>query len=241
MYAMEGKRKIALIFSNVEFRYNRLPSRKGGKKDAEDLRTALQKLKFDVTLLENPSYKKIHDELLTLSKEDHEDLGCLIVVAMTHGDADQLEAFDKTYSTHALWNFFVDDCPSLNENQAGDIIGSKTDSVKMGPPNQMTGSVFRPLKAIPTTPDLLVMYASIDGFVSWRNEADGSCFIQSLCAELNANGNKKELLQMLTIVSRMVAYHFKYYYKSADSMEKMCSKQMTCFESTLTKQLYLAS
>ncbi|XP_035784647.1 caspase-like [Anopheles albimanus] len=112
---------------------------------------------------------------------------------------------------------------SETEVEAGDTITSQTDSIPLVHSNEVTGNknVCESLKiAIPTTPDMLVMYATTDGYVSLRNTAEGSWFIQSLCAELRANGDKKELLQMLTSVSRMVAYHFKYEDETEGSSEK---------------------
>ncbi|XP_050098187.1 caspase-like [Anopheles aquasalis] len=298
---MEGKQKIAVIISNVQYEHNRQRYRKGGKKDAEDIRTALEKLNFNVKLHQDLSFTNLYDELRKLSLENHENTGCLVVVAMTHGHADKLEAYDDSYLTKQLWKFFVDDCATLNgkpklffiqacrgnnhdsgvsvqnmekisgsepvkitkpleaiaaqdakaveepsskmtkidligkslekqpstkpptiedtkihkigsetEVETGDMVVSQTDSVPIIR-NEATGyeNDLGLLKiAIPASSDMLVMYSSTDGFPSWRNHEYGSCFIQTLCAELQANGDKKELLQMLTNVSRMVAYHF---------------------------------
>lgn len=46
--------------------------------------------------------------------EDHTDADCLIVVAMSHGEAGFLHSFDFKYPVEMLWAHFTGDkCPTL--------------------------------------------------------------------------------------------------------------------------------
>lgn len=89
---------------------------------------------------------------------------------------------------------------------------------------------------IPTTADILVMYSTYDGHYSWRNPQNGSWFIQALSRELNEHGKVKDLLTILTGVSRRVAYEYQSNVPGNEKMHAM--KQMPSIVSMLTKVLY---
>ena len=75
----------------------------------------------------------------------------------------------------------------------------------------------------------------IAGHYSWRNNVDGSWFIQALCDVLQLHGDSMELMQMMTLVNKVVAYDF-----AADTGSDFTqdAKQMPCMVSMLTKQVY---
>lgn len=89
---------------------------------------------------------------------------------------------------------------------------------------------------IPNLADLLVMYSTSEGHVSFRNPNDGSWFIQSLCIELSENSHE-ELLLILTGVLRRVA--FNYQSDIEKNQDYDAGKQMPVFMSMLTKTFYL--
>lgn len=70
------------------------------------------------------------------------------------------------------------------------------------------------------------------GYFSWRNNVDGSWFIQALVRVLREYYDQLDLVSMLTVVNQHVAYDFK---SCTDEDFTNDMKQMPCFVSTLTK------
>ena len=52
----------------------------------------------------------------------------------------------------------------------------------------------------PIEADFLVAYATVPGYVSWRNSARGSWFIQSICEIFAKFAKSADVLDMLTMV-----------------------------------------
>lgn len=67
---------------------------------------------------------------------------------------------------------------------------------------------------------------NLTGFYSWRNTTKGSWFMQSLCAELDENGKRYDLLTLLTFVSQRVAYDFESNTPDTPTMHQQ--KQIPC-------------
>ncbi|XP_074656756.1 uncharacterized protein LOC141909970 [Tubulanus polymorphus] len=84
---------------------------------------------------------------------------------------------------------------------------------------------------IPNEADVLIAYATVPGYVSWRNAGEGSWFIQTLCKVLKEHHRSLDLLRMLTRVQRKVADEFG---------TARREKQMPCVVTTLRKDLYFA-
>jgi caspase 7 len=64
--------------------------------------------------------------------------------------------------------------------------------------------------------------------VSWRNSVNGAWFIEALCQVLEDHGQEKNLLWMITKVSRIVA-------TQKETLDG--KKQMPCVVSLLTRDL----
>ena len=74
------------------------------------------------------------------------------------------------------------------------------------------------------------------GYFSWRNSGDGSWFIQAVKRVFSEHAYDLELLQMMTLVSRCVAFDFQ---SNTDEEFTSGMKQVPCTVSTLTKQVFL--
>ena len=81
--------------------------------------------------------------------------------------------------------------------------------------------------------DLVVCVCA--GYFSWRNNEDGSWFIQALVRVFGALSDRLDVLQMLTVVNRVVADEFE---SCTDDEFTTGMKQVPCIVSTLTKLLY---
>lgn len=75
---------------------------------------------------------------------------------------------------------------------------------------------------------------SSTGYYSWRNAAEGSWFIQSLCRVLKEHARKLELMQILTRVNRRVSEYESY----SNRLDFNAKKQIPCIVSMLTKEFY---
>ncbi|XP_076458198.1 caspase-3-like [Babylonia areolata] len=90
-------------------------------------------------------------------------------------------------------------------------------------------------RRIPAQADFLFAYSTVPGCFSWRNNQEGSWFIQALCIVLENYGTKMELLHMLTHVNRIVAYEFA---SCSDKEFTDAMKQMPCIVSMLTRHVH---
>ncbi|XP_074655984.1 caspase-7-like isoform X2 [Tubulanus polymorphus] len=86
---------------------------------------------------------------------------------------------------------------------------------------------------IPNEADVLIAYATIPGYVAWRKEEEGSCYIQTLCEVLKEPSRSLDLVKMLTLVGDKVA-------KKVTKKKNEESKQMPCYFSSLRKDLYFS-
>lgn len=187
----------------------------------------------------------MHDVLAKTANEDHSENDCLVVALMSHGDKGILYAMDQTYPVDLLWeNFLGDNCPTLiGKPKMFFIQACRGDQVDPGVTLTSTGDFVDSGSSqrdqvnftIPKTADLLVMYSTYDGHYAWRNPDFGSWFIQAICIEFTENGKNRDLLTLLTGVSRRVAFNFKSNVPGDVNLDAM--KQMPCIVSMLTKIL----
>ncbi|GFO31389.1 caspase-3 [Plakobranchus ocellatus] len=91
------------------------------------------------------------------------------------------------------------------------------------------------MRRIPVEADCLFCYSTVPGSYAWRNNQDGSWFIQALCIVLENYGTKMELMHMLTHVNRIVAYEFA---SCAEKDFGEHTKQLPCTASMLTRYVY---
>lgn len=173
---------------------------------------------------------------------------------MSHGSDDgKIYASDLQFDVTEVWEPFIGDhCPSLIGKPKLFFIqacrGSMTDpgvfvKTKSNPNLSQVKAdsidaevVHEETFVIPKLADLLVMYSTSEGHISFRNPDSGSWFIQSLCQELRENP-KEELLNILTGVMRRVAFGFQSNIPANTAYD--AAKQMPCFMSMLTKTFYL--
>eukprot|EP00057_Strongylocentrotus_purpuratus_P035470 XP_799258.3 PREDICTED: caspase-3 isoform X2 [Strongylocentrotus purpuratus] len=83
---------------------------------------------------------------------------------------------------------------------------------------------------VPSQSDMLLAYATVPGFVSWRNAERGSWFIQALTETILQHAGEEDLLSMITMVNGKVARAFE----SSSGRHK----QMPAPVTMLTKKLF---
>lgn len=192
---------------------------------------------------------------ILVAKADHSEADCLVIILLTHGEVTEehktilthelvlsLAAKDKSYFVHNIFQQFTDqNCPTLANKPKIFVIQScqgddldygvqvQTDQVDARPSFERQHlQIFRPQK------DFLIAYASVPGFQSFRNDVNGSWFIQTLCDTIDKYKYTYDFLKILTITSHAVAYNKQ----SENENKKIDSKkQMPCIATMLTKQL----
>nr|XP_040225347.2 caspase-like [Anopheles coluzzii] len=227
------KRGIAVIINNYT-------NRKGSEKDVKSLKAVLKHLQFDVRLLSDKTTVEIRHALKEVSKENHTNNDCLVIIAMAHGYNDRIKFEDDYLHIDELWtNFVGNKCPSLIGKLKLVFIqscrGGKLDYGASIATVDARPGVEEPVDVkIPMYADLLVMYSSYEAHSSIRCPNEGSWFIQSLCQVLGANIAKTELQALLSHVSYLVSIRSN---QTIDPQGKVI-KQIPMVTSMLTKAFY---
>ncbi|XP_014775609.1 caspase-7 [Octopus bimaculoides] len=237
------KRGVAYIFNNENFEDPNLKPRHGSSKDTEDFKNALMKLGFeedDINLYTDATIQEMLDALDLFGKENSDiDIDCFICAILSHGGSDDIiHGFDGPVELEKVLSclrpdrcklltgipklFFIQACrgttPDMGiEKNDADYIDHEERSPK-----------------IPIMADMLVVYSSCNKYPSFRDEKDGSWFMQALSKILTEYGTQCEILKLLTAVSNRVA---ALGFRSSANPEYNGCKQMPHIMSTLIKEL----
>ncbi|XP_018802747.1 PREDICTED: caspase [Bactrocera latifrons] len=242
-YNMRHKnRGMALIFNHENFEVPTLKSRAGTNVDCENLARVLKQLDFDVKVFKDCSLKQLKQHIEWASQQDHRDNDCILVAILSHGELGYIYAKDAQYKLDQIWSYFTPQhCPSLGGKPKLFFIqacqGDRLDpgvTMKRINRTETDGETSMSYK-IPLHADFLIAYSTIPGFYSWRNTTRGSWFMQSLCAELAANGKRLDILTLLTFVCQRVAVDFESC--TPDNPEMHQQKQIPCITTMLTRIL----
>lgn len=240
-YNMKHKnRGIALIFNHEHFEIPTLKARAGTNVDCENLSTTLKQLDFDVTIHKDCKLRDLVRHIEAVSLLDHSDSDCILIAILSHGELGYIYARDVQYKLDTLWHYFTsNNCPTLAGKPKLFFIqacqGDRLDpGITMQRATETDGESSMSYK-IPVHADFLIAYSTIPGFYSWRNTTRGSWFMQSLCAEFNANAKRYDILTLLTFVCQRVAVDFESC--TPDCIEMHQQKQIPCITTMLTRIL----
>lgn len=231
----------AIIFNHEHF--DEHSTRIGTKKDCQDLKECLEKLKFDVEVCPDYTCNEIQNKIANIAKQDHSKNDCLLIAIMSHGlNSGFICAKDHPYKFENIWKCFTaNKCPSLaGKPKLFFIQACRGDQYEDGILMQRTQTDGDPSSvyySIPDYADFLLAYSTMSGFYSWRSTVNGSWFIQSLCLQLKNNYNNYDLLSLLTFVSHHVAIDYQTYVTENNNTLK---KQIPCVKSTLTRLLHFS-
>ncbi|XP_063237670.1 caspase-1 isoform X2 [Bacillus rossius redtenbacheri] len=237
-YNMNHKnRGVALIFNHENFKMGTLRSRTGTTADRENLSSCLKELGFTVTIYNDLAQKQIMTIVNEVAASDHSDNDCFLMAVLSHGEMGVVYARDTAYKPNALWQKFTsDNAPTLAGKPKIFIFqacqGDRLDQGIKLVTTQVDNEVSY---KIPLHADFLIAYSTVPGFYSWRNTTHGSWFIQTLCAELRANGLVFDILTLLTFVCQRVALDFESNSPAEPRMHRQ--KQIPCVTTMLTRLL----
>ncbi|KAK2817148.1 hypothetical protein Q5P01_025339 [Channa striata] len=246
-YPMNNKRRgLALIF-NQEYFYWRMgmPHRHGTNADRDNLQRRLLALGFEVKSYDNYKQTDVLDKISEAAEADHSNADCFLLVFMSHGEDQHVYTHDGKIGIQEITDMFKGTkCKSLVGKPKIFIWqacrGDKHDEPVT--PCDAVDSVVNEvvvdacaLKTLPAGADFLMCYSVAQGYYAHRDTVFGSWYVQDLCELLHKYGESLEFTHLLTLVNRKVS--MRSVEKSTDP-NAFGKKQVPCFASMLTKQLY---
>lgn len=233
-YPIIGK---CIIINNKNFeRSTGMADRAGTDVDAAKVLKVFTELGFKTSVQNNRTVSQMRALLTSASKEDHSMSAMFVCVMLSHGDEGTIFGTDGCMELKELTRLFRGNhCTSLAGKPKLFFIqacrGSELD------PGIETDSadVSEGTHKIPVEADFLYAYSTAPGYYSWRNTANGSWFISSLCEMLAKYGRELEIMQIMTRVNHKVALEFE---SSSNLPGFNTMKQIPCIMSMLTKELY---
>ncbi|KAI5934765.1 Caspase-14 [Manis javanica] len=186
-------------------------AREGSEEDLAALKRMFHQLKFESTVKKDPTAEQFQEELDKFQRDmdAREDfISCAFVVLMAHGQEGLLKGEDgKMVKLENLFNVLNNkNCRALRakpkvyivqacrgeRKDSGEVVGG--DSIAM---------IKDKTQTIPTYTDTLHVYSTVEGYLAYRSEEKGSCFIQTLVKVLTEK--KGSILELLTEVTRLMA------------------------------------
>lgn len=241
-YDMSGDKYLIILnqhmFKKTIYFRNQQPStRNGTDNDVKSLKKVFGNLGFkdeNIFVFRNLEYEGIIKNLTAIAAKDHTKTSCICVTILTHGDkGGEVHAADRPYlltdviaifeKQKSLVNkpklFFVQACRGANMDAGNTVyLDSHSDSVL----------------TVPTHADFLMLCSTVEDHLSYR-DMHGSWMIQALCHIIQKHHEDLDLLHMITLMNRMVAYEKSTYTPSNKAMND--KKQMPETRFTLTKML----
>jgi hypothetical protein len=235
-----------------------MKERVGTDKDAENLHQLFHWLGLTTIRKDDLTGSAIKREFDSLSRRDHTPYDCIVVALLTHGISGRLYSTDgDLLSVEELTKYFDGlNCPSLIGKPKVFIIqacrGGKFDygvdsEATDGPVHMdMASKEFDPVvekaldadetdgggysrEALPTEADFILAYATVPGYVSWRNSEYGSWFVKAFVDTMREQAAREHFMDILTEVNRKVAFDFQ---------SRGRNKQIPAPVTMLTRKLY---
>ncbi|KAJ8726104.1 hypothetical protein PYW07_000802 [Mythimna separata] len=215
-YDMSGEKYLIILnqhaFKKTIYFKNQQPStRNGTDNDVKSLKKVFGNLGFkgdNIIEFRNLEYEGIIKNLTAIATQDHSKTSCICVTILTYGDSGGEPKL-----------FFVQACRGGNMDAGNTVsLDSHSDSVL----------------TVPTHADFLVLCSTVEDHLSYR-DMNGSWMIQALCHIIQHNYEELDLLHMITLMNRLVAYEKSTYTPSNKAM--MNKKRMPETRFTLTKLL----
>uniref|UniRef100_A0A2K5I709 Caspase-8 n=1 Tax=Colobus angolensis palliatus TaxID=336983 RepID=A0A2K5I709_COLAP len=254
VYQMKSKpRGYCLIINNYDFtkarekvpKLHSIRDRNGTHLDAEALTATFEELHFEIKHHNDCTVEKIYKILKTYQLMDHSNKDCFICCILSHGDKGIIYGTDgQEAPIYELTSQFTGlKCPSLaGKPKVFFIQACQGDNYQKGIPVE-TDSEEQPYlemdlsspqtRYIPDEADFLLGMATVNNCVSYRNPAEGTWYIQSLCQSLRERCPRGD--DILTILTEV-----NYEVSNKDDKKNM-GKQMPQPTFTLRKKLVFPS
>ncbi|KAM9242370.1 LOW QUALITY PROTEIN: caspase-14 [Dugong dugon] len=211
-------------------------AREVSEADLAALEHMFQKLGFESTMKRDPTAQQFPEELdFREAMEARTDpISCAFVVLMAYGSESLLKGEDEQMVE-------LDDLSEVLNNKKCWALRAKPKvyivqacrGEQRDPGETISGDEIRMItkespKTIPTYTDALHIYSTVEGYISYRHDKNGSYFIQTLVDVVTEL--KGPILKLLTEVTRWIA---------GEIVQEGRRKVNPEIQSTLRKQLYL--
>lgn len=217
----------ALIMNFEEFANQIVGRRIGSEKDVIHLDQLLQQLGYNVTIKSNLNRKEALEELEMFTKcEEHATADSTVVAVMSHGKGGNHEEGTLIYtrdcnflsSEDILRRFNNINCPLLKGKPKLFLFQfCRGDNIDVGlrnlPPLQSTGRTVTDGNPVPvqlahdyerSVDDMLIAYSTLPGYVSYREESEGTWFLKALCLVFMKHANECHVDRLLQIVDEQI-------------------------------------
>ncbi|CAB1336597.1 unnamed protein product, partial [Coregonus sp. 'balchen'] len=202
-----------LIINNVDFEpQSELNNRTGSNIDCDKLERRFKSLNFIVLVKTNLKQKQIRQELSALSKKDHSQYDCCVVIMLSHGTEVSHNRFPgavhgvdgPNVPVQRITNYLNgQNCPSLQGKPKLFFIQA------CGGGERDTGFEVTPDEDGPciggTDDQTDAMPISSSSYVSWRDTKAGSWYVETLDNILEDNAATDDLVTMLMMVNHDVS------------------------------------
>lgn len=244
-YSRSGDEAGLVFIINQEYFLDReLEQRRGSRRDVNEIIICFQRLGFNIdqkNILPDAKTEVILDTIKNIVNQDFSAYNSLIFFYLSHGcEHNRLHTYDGTIAANEIWEKFkeipsLQDKPKMFVFQACKGEGTSTTGVTTSSaPSSLVPSII--FKKNNLYPDLLIVYSTVEGKVSFRNSLQGSWFIQEMCKNFSIYGKRDDVISLIIRTSKCVASN---YYHTIKEKEAIDTKQMPLFVSTLKKKFYL--
>ncbi|XP_018567841.1 caspase-3 [Anoplophora glabripennis] len=230
-----------LIFNQENFENER--DRVGTRRDVNEITECLQRQGFNIgksNIIHNASPEEIKAKLKQVSEDENlKDCNSLIIFFLTHGkEKDKLLTYNSSLTTNDIWKNFIN-CRYL-ENKPKMFVFQACKGGSFST-TRKTFITNEPSEIVPSDtfsqtylgPDMLIVYSTIEGNVSYRNSLTGTWFIQELCKNITGYGKRDDVFSIITRTTKCVCGNYFYHESGVNK------KQMPVCMSTLSKKFYL--
>jgi len=219
-------RGFALIVDNEE--YDALPPRRGSHVDSQCLTQLFQQLGFWVVLKRNLGRASLEYELTAFATDNfHVNVDMAVVCLLSHGENGTIicrngekmtiESILGRFNNQAAPSlrgkpkyFLIQSCRGLDVDGGIEVdgpelnLGENIADLQGIPLNHFLPGMDVNLARNPSFEDMIVSYATIPGFVAYRNNVKGSWFVQSFCKVFMEYCHEEDLVTLLHRVSQQL-------------------------------------
>ena len=216
-------RGITLIINNASFAQHpengkQLP-RHGSEVDVSRVKTLFAALDFSVRTEQDLSKQQLLNELGNIAlHQDHSAYDCFVLWLMSHGRSGEVFCSDgNTIPIQTLNDLFID-CKTLsgkpklffiqacrgNEEDVGVKAFPDSDISSLNQANRSYEST-KVDSVIPTHSDFLYAFSTVDEYVSYRNENEGSHYVRCFVEAFRKHVAHDHILDILTVVNNEVS------------------------------------
>ena len=247
-------RGITLIINNMSFapqpEHGRQPPRHGSEVDVSRVETLFHALDFSVRAKQDLSKKQLLMELDDVARQDHSAYDCFVLWLMSHGRGGEVFCSDgntvaiqtvndifsecKTLSGKPKL-FFIEVCRGIGE----DVVVKVSADSNISPLNQADGSYELTTvdSVVPKHSDFLYAFSSVDEYVSYRDENEGSPYVRCFVKAFREHVAHDHILDILTVVNHEVSKIDTERSSSKNRNRTKICKQMPEVRHTLRKKV----